>query len=329
MAWYSKKKKGGALVVTTKKRIQRKRRRFNRRRKYDTSVSRTLQANVAYGKLTLNLPLQEYKTLVATTGAGNYNTNFSIAVIQNGLAPWDPGFEVSLNNLYINRNVGRQFLAAESPYAQGIQSYLPYFKYYAVTSSKITFHVVASPSNYTPEFPTGGDDVGPEGRRISNWPLMASSGCFVISEDNYPITQERLDLLTNTQLINNKGFKTRYISTVGGNKSAVNISMARSTSKLSGIRDIRDNDDFRGAISAPTTPPLEITNPDRQNFYYLRISGTNPGYWLPPVGPADPVLVTPQISCGIAISLEMNVVFTGRRVWNILSEAPLTPPPPA
>lgn len=306
-----------------------------RRNRYDMVMFKSPNMpNVAYTKMKLSIPLKQYLTLVSANqpvgGEITYNPNISLAVLQNGLAPWDDSGQAGGYD-YINQNIvggDTNLLPHEnSPYVQGLQTFAPWFRKYVVVSSKVKFRVISSPSVWNHPTSQATTDV----KRTRQWPIMASSGAFFCgfeegAGDN--ITQEQLNTLTNTQLINNKGFKSRLIANSGGHNAAT-LSMARKTSKLAGIRDIRDNSKYYGKIGYSTDGlnTIEVSNPSEKSLMYLRLSGTDSGFLNFPI--TDPPTYTiPQISVGVAIDIEMNVCFFARRTYSLF-DAPSSVAPPS
>lgn len=291
----------------TKPRRSNRRRRWPRRavrgrRNYNVTVRKSMvMPNVCYARLKLNIPLTEYVNIANDNGSGEMYPSLSICVIQNGLAPFDASGTVG-SYQYVNGSLGTILPSIGSYFAQGIQQYAPFFTHYYVNSSKVSFYVVSTPQrNADPTPPPPGNTY--EGK----WPLMVSGGAFYMNKHGDALDQVDLNDLSQTSLINNKGFRIKYISNSGG-KNSCRLTMTRKTTKLAGLRDIRDNPGYRGVLSqALTSGVIDITNPDEQSFYYLRVDNTS----------TNPL----PFSVSIAIQMEFNCCFFGRRLWDLYQQS--------
>lgn len=290
-----------------KRRTRRGTRSTRRPRSYNVTVRRSLvMPNVCYARLKLNIPLTEYVNIANSDGSGAMFPDMSLCVLQNGLAPFDASGTVG-SYQYINGSLGTILPSVGSFFAQGIQQYAPFFTHYYVLSSKVTFHIISTPQRNADPTPPP-----PGAQYESTWPVMCAAGAFYFNKHGDALDQVDLNDLALTSLINNKGFRIKYIANSGGRNSC-RISMARKTTKLSGLRDIKDNPGYRGVLSQNLgSGTFDITNPDEQNYYYLRLHNcsTNP---LP-------------YSVSIGISMEFNCCFFGRRLWDLYQQTAVAPP---
>lgn len=181
------------------------------------------------------------------------------------------------------------------PLYQGMQIYSQLYATMAVISNKVKFKFM-------------GDSTGAAGTYtnlqlvFSAWPASKQTTANFISAKDTSI------------LMMQKGTKSRILSSNGG-KNYANFTAKRTTSKMTGIKDIQDSDELECTLNnkMSTATSDAISNPFTQWYYHIRIQNLN----------TDDAVVSWSV-----YSTQL-VRFTRRTLWQgEYTTAFLDPPPP-
>jgi len=174
-----------------------------------------------------------------------------------------------------------------------LKNYAPMYSRMTVLSTKIKITIM-------------GDSVGNSNTNtnlqfmLAVWPYNNNLDISILSGMN------------TRQLQQQKGVKTRMISTTAGSNKCV-ITMSRATKRMLGVKDIMDNEDGYCTLNPQliATPPNPLDNPSNSSQWFFQLRAINN------------TGVAAQFTFGV--EMWANVKFTSRTLYDLSYAAPVPP----
>lgn len=229
------------------------RKRFVKKRFARNNInSLTMRAPLASRMLRVKLPwIKTFSPNIAAPGSQSY------AFQGNGIVPYTAAGQTSTNSIV---NAGDSLPAGEVEYSQ-------FYDKYVINGSSIKVEAISI-----------------NGQAQANSPLVRAVLIAVPfttvglgpDADNWQAVKAQLDTYTYEELLAWPYAKWRMIGSNSGGASRLIFKMFRKTKQMSGVKDLRDNRDYTGALTDGTVAADgKGINPAAGFMYYLRFFNAN------------------------------------------------------
>lgn len=252
--------------------------------------SAAIMGNVAFAKLYLKIPTYKINIPGGTVGDPG---KVSFSVLCNSIGPKENDAIAAPPT----PNIGQETINVGTFLLQGLQQYTPFFYKYYILGCTVTCVITSDPILQV----TPGNNV--------DSPVQCSAGAFKLDNAG-GLNPVILDNLSDTETINQKGMIHRTIANSGGANQAI-LKLRRSTKKVCGITDVKDNVAYSGTLD-PTNRNSVMKAPVEQWFDYFKFQNTS----------------SQAQTCNISWTIQSNICFTDRRLW-IVGQSVLPSPPPS
>lgn len=229
------------------------RKRFSKKRFARNNVnSLTMRAPLASRLLRVKLPwIKTFAPNIATTGSQSY------AFQGNGIVPYTAAGQSGNNTL----GAGDSLPAGEVEYSQ-------FYDRYVINGSSIKVEAIS---------------INGQAQAMS--PLIRAVLVAVpfINDvnDSWSGVKAQLDTYTYEELLAWPYAKWRMIGSNTGGASRLIFKMFRKTKQMSGVKDLRDNNQYTGLLTDGTTTANNGNNPPAGFMYYLRFFNSNTSLTAP------------------------------------------------